>query len=381
MPNIFINTSPLLGPRTGIGNYTLQIAQRVMRMPESKITFFDGDYTQKLPINTVGASGKQPSLIRYLKRFPHIFNKIKEIHGLIRASSLKKRHFDLYFEPAFIPLSVPAKRLVITVHDFSFHLHRDWHPLDRVLWFEKHFWSGIKKAHHFIFISDFIRNSAIDEFGFDPSRCTTIHCGVDHSLFYPRPKEELEIVRQRYDITAPFILFTGSVEPRKNLKGLLKAYISLPEHIHRDIKLLIVGFSGWQHTEIMQIIQTHTKDIRYLGYVPKEDLACLYNLAEVFVYPSFYEGFGLPPLEAMACGTPVIVSNTSAMPEVCGDGAIYVNPDDMSQLTQAILTLLEDMDMRKRLAKQGENRAAMFSWDKAAESHINLFQKILMETD
>lgn len=318
-------------------------------------------------------------MIRYLKRFPHLYNKLKEINGLIRASYLKKRHFDLNFEPAFIPLPVPAKRLVVTVHDFSFHLHRDWHPRDRVLWFEKHFWPNITNTNHFIFISDFVRKSAIDEFGFDPKRCTTIHCGVDHSIFYPRPQEELDAVTRRYELTSPFILFTGSVEPRKNLIGLLKAYIALPEHIRREVKLLIVGFSGWRNREIMEIMQKYRQDIRYLGYVTEDDLAALYTLAELFVYPSFYEGFGLPPLEAMACGATVIVSNTSAMPEVCGDGALYVDPNDTDQIAQTMSNLLQDTDMKARLSEKGKSRAMLFSWDKAAEDHIKLFQQVMEE--
>ncbi len=140
---------------------------------------------------------------------------------------------------------------------------------------------------------------------------------------------------------------------------------------------MLVGFSGWKNAQIMQIVQANTQDIRHLGYIPEKDLAGLYNLSELLIYPSFYEGFGLPPLEAMACGTPVIVSNTSAIPEVCGEAAIYVNPMDSDQIAQAIATLLNDNALRNKLSNTGKARAQLFSWDKAAEQHLMLFRKVM----
>lgn len=376
--NIFINTTPLIGPRTGIGNYTLQITERLSLESRLSLTFFDGHYTDKLPQNRPDVStGNHQPLLKFIKKSPHLFNLLKDILSKVRTHSLKHRHFDLYFEPAFIPLPIRAKHLVLTIHDFSFHLQKEWHPKDRTIHFQRHFWKCLTKAHHFIFISDFIRKQAIEEFGFDTDKCTTIHCGVDHNLFRPMKTQELEGITQRYNLHTPFILFTGSMEPRKNLQNLLKAYISLPNSIKKEVKLLLVGFSGWRNEGIMRTLQANKQDIRYIGYVPTEDLPGFYNLAELFVYPSFYEGFGLPPLEAMACGAPVIVSNTSAMPEVCGEAAMYINPMDSDQIAQAISTLLNNKTLRNRLSMAGKRRAELFSWDKAAEQHQILFHKVM----
>ncbi|MDD3554877.1 MAG: glycosyltransferase family 1 protein [Deltaproteobacteria bacterium] len=378
MWKIFINTTPLLGPRTGIANYTLNIAQRLLNNPNLALTFFDGAYTPKLPDSThTSRTARQGRLIRLLKKAPLLYNLLKDLHNRSRGRLLKNSTFDLYFEPNFIPFSVPARHLVITIYDFSFHLHRDWHPRDRVLYFQRHFWPNLSRAQHFIFISDFIRKSAIEEFGFDSRRCTTIHCGVDSHVFRPKTPEELTPVRQRYNLFKPFILFTGSVEPRKNLQNLLKAYLSLPGQVKEEVGLLLAGFSGWQNEAIMRILRANQGHIRYLGYVPEADLACLYNLAEFFVYPSFYEGFGLPPLEAMACGTPVIVSHAASLPEVCADAALYVNPHDVNDIANAMLRLLTDSFLRQNLAQQGQRRAALFSWDMAAEQHLQLFERIL----
>lgn len=378
MADIFINTSPLIAPRTGIGNYTFQIASRLLAVPDLKITFFDGHYTSKLPETTPQIlKGRQNPVLTTLKRFPSFYNLVKKLRNSALAYTLRNRSFDLYFEPDFIPLPITYKYLIITLHDFSFHLHKEWHPKARTLYFQKHFWKHLTRANHFIFISDFIRKQAIEEFGLDTTKCTTIHCGVNHNLFRPMTTQELEGIKQRYHLHEPFILFTGSVEPRKNIQNLLKAYLSLPYSLRKEVKLLLIGFSGWRNEEIMHTVQANAQDIRYLGYVPENDLAGLYNLAELFVYPSFYEGFGLPPLEAMACGTPVIVSNTSAMPEVCGEAALYVTPEDSDQIASAILALLSDQSLRNELSNAGKARARLFSWDKAAEQHLMLFHKVM----
>lgn len=378
MSDIFINTSPLIAPRTGIGNYTFQIASRLMTAPDLKITFFDGHYTPKLPETAQQIlEGRRDPVLATLKRFPFFYNLLKRLHNTALAHTLKNRSFDLYFEPSFIPLPISHKHLIITLHDFSFHLHKEWHPKDRTLYFQKNFWKHLARADHFIFISDFIRKQAIEEFGLDATKCTTIHCGVNHNIFRPMTAQELEVIKQRYKLHNPFILFTGSVEPRKNLQNLLKAYLSLPYSLRKEVKLMLVGFSGWKNAQIMQIVQANTQDIRHLGYIPEKDLAGLYNLSELLIYPSFYEGFGLPPLEAMACGTPVIVSNTSAIPEVCGEAAIYVNPMDSDQIAQAIATLLNDNALRNKLSNTGKARAQLFSWDKAAEQHLMLFRKVM----
>jgi glycosyltransferase involved in cell wall biosynthesis len=136
----------------------------------------------------------------------------------------------------------------------------------------------------------------------------------------------LETVKAQYRLPENFILFVGSIEPRKNLKRLLQAYTDMDDKIRKEFKLVLIGFKGWENEEIMRLIHKLKSDIFYLGYLPEEELGKLYNLARLSIYPSLYEGFGLPPLEAMACGCPIIVSHTASLPEVCGDAAFYADP-------------------------------------------------------
>ena len=192
--------------------------------------------------------------------------------------------------------------------------------------------------------------------------------GIDHSLFYPRKNKNLE---------QKFILAVGSIEPRKNLKNLLLAYASLPLHVKETYHLILVGAGGWENEDIMLLIKQQHSFVTYSGYVNDETLAQLYNDATLFVYPSFYEGFGIPPLEAMACGTPVISSNASSLPEVCADAAFYINPYDVLSMKDAISTLLNDESLRKAFIDKGLKHSQAFTWQKSAKAHSDLFEKLL----
>ena len=170
------------------------------------------------------------------------------------------------------------------------------------------------------------------------------------------------------------MLFVGSIEPRKNLKSLIGAYLSLDKGIRKDTKLVLAGFKGWENEEIMQLLKKVKSDVVYLGYLSNIELGKLYNLATLFVYPSLYEGFGLPPLEAMACGCPVVVSDTASLPEVCGDAAQYVDPRDVDSIAEGIDKVLSDEAHRRSLIARGIARSKLFSWDKAAKKHLEVFE-------
>jgi glycosyltransferase involved in cell wall biosynthesis len=286
------------------------------------------------------------------------------------------RRFDLYFEPNFIPIHILADRIVTTVFDFSFVLFPEWHSRDKVLYFKKHFWDKIKTADRIIVISNFIKNEAINRFGFSKDRLTTIHLGFDHEIFKIYPPQALKTVKAQYRLPENFILFLGFIEPRKNLKRLLQAYTDLGDKIRKELKLVLIWFKGWENEEVMRLMQNLKSDIFYLGYLPGEELGKLYNLARLFVYPSLYEGFGLPPLEAMACGCPIIVSHTASLPEVCGDAAFYADPQDANSISGAILRVLLDENLRNSLIQKGFDRASTFSWEKSALSHLKVFEEV-----
>lgn len=374
---IVVNTLPLLSPLTGVGYYTYQILRNLSRMSQPhEYTYFHGYYSKQLM-----PAEKKRKIFYILKegirKTPILGSVARDLKGILRHFS--NREFDLSFEPNYIPLDIPAQFLVVTVLDFSFTRFPQWHTRDKVQYYQKHFWEKIKKAHRIICISDFIRNEAVSLFGFLPEKLTTIHLGVDHDVFKPYPSRDLEPIRAQYNLPENFILFVGSIEPRKNLKGLLKAYQDLDGNIRKDIKLVLVGFKGWENREIMELIREMEGDVFYIGYVPEEDLAKIYNLAHLMAYPSFYEGFGLPPLEAMACGCPVVVSKAASLPEVCGDAAYYVDPEEVTSIAGGISKVLSDEELRASQIKKGIAHADGFRWEKSALQHLHIFEEVFRD--
>lgn len=372
---ILINTSVLCSPLSGVGNYTYQIAKGLAELGvDNEYTYFYG-YRSK----TLHLPKREGRFSLWIKKGLETVSCSKRILRELRGKmgSLSRESFDLYFEPNLVPLMVNARRKVATVHDFSLALHPDWHPHDRVEYFRQHFWQNIKECDRIIVVSDFVREACVGEYGFPADKVVRIHNGYDSEVFRRYKGGQLEGVRTKYRIPERFILFVGSIEPRKNLEGLLRAYMQLPEGLKAEYKLLLVGFSGWQNAHIMSLINKLKDHVSYIGYVPFADLGMIYNLASLFVYPSFYEGFGLPPLEAMACGCPTVTSNVSSLPEVCDDAAYYIDPHDIESIRHGICTVLQDGSLGEVLVSKGLRRAQEFSWVKSTRDHLRLFDSLL----
>jgi len=232
-------------------------------------------------------------------------------------------------------------------------------------------------ADQIIAISNSTKQDLIRYFQVPEEKITVTHLAADE-CFQPLPFDKVQVFREKYGLDFPFILYVGTLEPRKNLPTLIKAFYYLKKkNIHH--KLVIAGGKGWKYDPIFQTISDLNliKDIHFTGYVPKEDLPLLYNAADAFVYPSLYEGFGLPPLEAMACGCPVITSNTSSLPEVVGDAGIMINPCDYDKLAEAIDNIISDTDLKIQFSKMGQVRAAQFSWNKCAEETLKIYNDLI----
>jgi glycosyltransferase involved in cell wall biosynthesis len=380
MKKILIDALSLLSPLTGIGRYTYEISKRIQELSDSKyeISFNYGFYSKEL-----FGFQKEPAIIeqkfKQLKSFIDRFPLLKKIMRFFY-SAIAKLHsdsFELYFQPNFIPSkNIKARKIICTVHDFSFRLQPDWHPKERLEYFKDNF-DLIKKADYIITGSNFTKQEIIDYMQIPQDKISVIYHGVNHELYKPYPQDELQETKAKFDLPKKFLLFVGSIEPRKNLLSLLMAYSLLSREEKDDLPLILVGFKGWENKEIMQEIEKNQEYIRYLGYITDTELAHIYNLATIFIYPSLYEGFGLPPLEAMACGTPVIVSNVASLPEVCGDAALYIEPMDLQDIKDKILTLLGDEKLREELSKKSKAQAALFSWESSALEHFSVFEKIL----
>jgi len=372
---IAVDAIPLLSPFTGVGKYTYSVARALRAIDlENEYHYYYGYFSRTLRSRSEGARG--PYRIKEaVKRVPLLREAVRSCRGA--ASTLLGGKFDLYFEPNFIPIGIRSSRVVVTVPDFSFALYPQWHPRDRVEHFRRNFWKNIWRAGRIIFISDFIRESALEIHSFPPEILRTIHLGCDTDVFRVYSESDLAGTAERLGLPERFILFVGSIEPRKNLVRLVRAYKLLDPKVRREYRLVLAGFRGWENREIMDELARVREDVLYLGYIPEEDLGRLFNLASLFVFPSLYEGFGLPPIEAMACGCPVVASRAASIPEVCGDAAYYVDPTDEEEILQGILRVLTDSALRERLVRRGLSRAAEFTWERAAREHLQVFNELV----
>lgn len=290
---------------------------------------------------------------------------------------LCKRKIDIVVEPAhFGPLNLPRHiKRVTVIHDltmFLFPQHHQWASQ----FLQRKLLPGIlKRTDHIITNSTNTTKDLIRLLTFTKDKVSTITLGKDEIF---RPIVDPKIL-EKYAIIQPYILYLGTLEPRKNVITLIKAFEKYKTTTHTKHQLVLVGKKGWKFQSIIQAIDNspYKKDIFLPGYIKREDLPALYSMADFFVYPSSYEGFGLPVLEAMACGTPVITSKVSSLPEVGGEAVHYFSPDSIDELTQKMISLSQDETMKKISSKKGIQQAGLFSWERTARETLNVFEKLI----
>lgn len=377
---LLINAIPLLGEESGIGNYTRQIASAVASASaDFDLTFFYGYPSRRLVPEQRGNYGSWLGSLRGLARKASIARRIgKKILYLANktANAVRPRVWDCYFEPNFILLpTLRAEHKIIAVHDFSCFRYPEWHPADRVRHMEKFFWQSVAQADRIITVSDAIRSEGIKMFNIPADKITTIPNGVDHRRYRPAGEQAIASLRSRYGLPGKFILYVGALEPRKNLINLLKAHAQLPQKDREEYPLLLIGSQGWNNAEIMDSIRRQAPCSRLLGYVPSDDLPAFYSAATFFAYPSWYEGFGLPALEAMACGRAVLTSTDPAVGELCAGASLVAAPDDVDGMAKHMERLLHDDQLRAGLEQAALKKAAAYSWNKSARAHMDLFRQ------
>ncbi len=296
----------------------------------------------------------------------------------VQPVQLLREGIDLLHSLAFVqPIFLPCEG-IITIYDLSFILFpQRIHPLRRLYlrWGTQY---SARKAQGIIAISGSTGQDITRLLGVPETKVYVVPCGVDEGFQPIDDKRVLDEFRKRQHLPAQMILFVGTVEPRKNLVTLLKGYALLRKHILPP-SLVIAGAKGWHHQEVFSAVeelglQGH---VIFPGYIPQEELPLWYNAAEFFVYPSLYEGFGLPPLEAMSCGTPVITSNTSSFPEVVGDAGILVNPNSAQDIAEAMQRLLSHDSLRADMRRKGLDRSKEFSWQRAAQETVKVYEQAM----
>jgi alpha-1,3-rhamnosyl/mannosyltransferase len=295
----------------------------------------------------------------------------------IFTNGVAARRPDIYHEPNFLPYRFRGPT-VITVHDLSWIRYPETHPRERVKIMDKLLPPAVQNAAHICVDSEFVRGEVIDYFRIAPDKVTTTLL-APRDVFKPRsPEERLATLTKHGLADQQYFLCVGTLEPRKNVVAALRAHGHLPQELRRRFPLVLVGMRGWLEGELLSGIQRG--EIVPLGFVSDEELADIYSGATAVVYPSIYEGFGLPPLEAMACGTPAIMSNVSSLPEVAGDAAVLHDPHDIDALSEAMRRFAEDSAFRSDRSVASLRQAARFSWDRCARETVEVYRRVLRRT-
>lgn len=389
--NILFNATPLLTPLTGIGQYVLQLFSSLQTHHKVHLYSYypnkleNGlylpDYQKKQ--NEAEDEQRSPSWqqkwIQFLTKIPFQRN----LRHLIEPHLFQKRcqalpPNTLYHEPSFVcfPFDGPKVVSVCDLSTFDFpHLH----PKSRVRFLEKGMPQTLREAEKIFVISRFTQARLKHWFSVDDSKIVCTHLGARWG-FYPRNAIESAKILQKYNLqTKAYILSIGTLEPRKNLNTLFAAYAQLPITLQNRFPLVIIGKDGWLEKGIFKAAQPLVEKglIRFLGFVPDDALPSLLSQCAAFSYPSIYEGFGLPVLEAFSCAAPSVVSNASSIPEVAGDAALFHEPKDEVGLKNHLQHILEDSDFAQALIQKGLSRAQHFSWRKCADETFAVYRQIL----
>lgn len=352
----------------GVEHYCYFLVKNLLELDQKNeyVLFFDSSFKQTKEFEKKNVKIRYFPFSQYKKFLPFVYS-----HLLVSAF-LDREKLDLFHSPTpTIPLSYSGRALV-TVHDLAIYHNPEWFPSGQAFNTKIVIPQALKKAERIIAVSQTTKWDIIKIFEIHHEKIGVIYEGVEKEEV---DKEERKKIREKYNLKKNFILFIGTLEPRKNIVNLIEAFLQLikDKELKEKIELVLVGKKGWKYKEIFEKLK-EAENIKYLGYLSSQEKFALLKEAEIFVFPCLYEGFGLPILEAMSLGIPVITSNLSSMPEVGGKAAIYIDPKDTNEITEALRKILQDEFLRERLKEEGMIRAAKFSWKKCAQETIKFYQ-------
>jgi alpha-1,3-rhamnosyl/mannosyltransferase len=374
---IAFNGSALLSPLTGVGQYAKSLAEQLVRDEDLDVYFFyAATWSREIrsgPIKEIGA------LKDLIKKFvPQPYKVSRVLQNWRFGLGVRKFKPHLYHEPNFLPFRFDGPT-VITAHDLSWIRFPETHPGERVEVMNRLFPPALESANHILTDAEYVRQEIISEFGVSPDKITSVPLGA-RAIFHPRSEAECRQVLAERDLRyREYVLCVGTLEPRKNLELVIRAYAAMPPTFRQRHPLVIVGMKGWLTSNLESVMQplVASGDLRPLGFTSDEDLAALYAGAMTLVYPSLYEGFGLPPLEAMASGTPVVVSDRSTLPEVVGDAGLKIAADDESGLREALRQFEEDPEFWSQHAAASLEQARRFSWERCAVETLAVYRAVM----
>ena len=374
MLRLALNATALIHQAGGIARYCRALAAALEARDDVEPHYFYGSHwsSAAVPVPPRGV-GTAKRLIRRL--VPRSQRVIRSMMQQRFTDGVRRLAADVYHDPSFLAFDF-AGPTVTTIHDLSYVKHPNLHPAARVELMCRVMPGVIDRSTFLITPSRFVRDEVMDFYAVRPERVRAIAEGVD-ACFHPRSAEETAHVLRPLGLDhGRYILSLGTIEPRKNLAAVLDAYALLPRRCTDEFVLVIAGMKGWHNraveTELERLV-AHGR-VKYLGFVPDDDLFSLLAGAALFLFPSLYEGFGLPPLEAMASGVPVIASNRASLPEVIGDAGVAVDAEDVEELAAAIESLLDDPVERARRSQLGVARAQDFTWGRCAEATVSTYR-------
>lgn len=364
---IGIDYTAAVRQRAGIGRYARSLIRALARRDH------ENDYV-------LLSAGKEPDAEPWPANFSLRALPVTDRHLSILWQKLRlplpvewlTGRLDLFHSPDFVLPPVRKARTVLTIHDLSFLRHPECSSPALLEYLMSAVPRSVARADLILADSQSTQHDLIELMGMDPARIRVVYPAVDDT-FAPSDQANVAAVRARHDIGGPYILSLGTLQPRKNYVRLIEAFRILKDTSDIPHRLVIGGGPGWLYEPIYETIETLglQDEVRMLGYVDEGDLPALYTGADVFCFPTLYEGFGIPVLEAMACGTPVVASNTSSLPEAAGDAALLVSPTDTEAMAEALGRAITNTDMRERLIQSGLVQCQRFSWsDSARDLHM-----------
>lgn len=361
--NVLINALQA-GNKSGTGRYVTELVRALAAHPdklELTVLWPEGEPLEEL--------GGRVSVVR---KPAQSLRRILTDHWMIQELCARKGIDVVHYPANFGPL-LPLRNVVVTVHDLSFMRHPEWFRWNRAMYYRWALRRTVHLAKRIIADSEATVSDLVQFTGVSHEQIDVVPLGV-HPRFRPASEEIKTAIRLNYRLPERFFLYVGTLEPRKNIPRLIEAWSRVAPDTEAD--LVIAGRRGWktQAIDVAVSRSPHHQRIHFLDFLPEDDLPAVMSAAFAFVWPSLFEGFGLPPLEAMACGTPVLTSKVSSLPEIVGDAALLTAPEDVSAIADGMQRLLGDASLREGLAARGLERARLFSWERSAALTLKAYQ-------
>lgn len=373
---VVMNGLAALKPKTGIGHYVARLHAALGDAVALYPGAFKSTLARRLLARPGGPSKPAPGWSPLLPAKRLLKHLGKTAVGIHFARHCRALGYELYHEPNFIPFATPLPT-VINVHDLSVLFHPEWHPDDRAKFHDRHFLAALRRAEHVLTLTHQVRRELIEHVGVSPNKVTAVHIAGGEE-FEPLPASVVEAVRHRLRLPERYFLCVGTIEPRKNILTVLKAFADLPASVREGCPLVLAGPWGWKSDPERDFLAANPAGILRLGYVSAADLPAIYNGAAALLFPSHYEGFGLPPLEMLACGGSAVVSKSAAsVREVMGPHAVYVDATDVAGWRDALLLAATDREYLAAVRRGGVAHARQFAWSRTAAETLAVYRKVL----